>query len=152
LFMNLLKSGVKELPITDERMTRFWITLEQGVALVLKAIEEAEGGEIFIPKIPSMRITDLAKAVEPNCTFRYTGIRPGEKLHESLVSYDEARNVKEFDGIYVIMPQFFESHRVCKKYEKYPSVPEGFVFRSDVNDTWLGQDELRKMIKEMEIG
>jgi UDP-N-acetylglucosamine 4,6-dehydratase len=151
LFMSLKNGGIKEFPITDERMTRFWITLEQGVDLVLKALEEAEGGEIFIPKIPSMKITDLAKAVDVNCTFKYTGIRPGEKLHESLISYDEARNVKEFDGIYVILPQFFESHKVCKKYDKYPSVPEGFVFRSDVNDLWLNQDELREIIKETEI-
>ncbi|MFA5252600.1 MAG: UDP-N-acetylglucosamine 4,6-dehydratase (inverting) [Phycisphaerae bacterium] len=150
-FMGLKNSGVKEFPITDERMTRFWITLEQGVGLVLKVLEEAEGGEIFIPKIPSMNITDLAKAIEPSCTFKYTGIRPGEKLHESLVSYDEARNVKEFDGVYVILPQFFESHRVFKKYDKYPSVPEGFVFCSDTNKMYLGRDELRKMIEEMEV-
>ncbi len=151
LFMGLKTSGIKEFPITDERMTRFWITLEQGVDLVLKALEEAEGGEIFIPNIPSMKITDLAKAIEPNCTFKHMGIRPGEKLHESLISYDEARNVREFDGIYVILPQFFESRKVCKKYDKYPTVPEGFVFRSDANDTCLSQDELRKMIKEMEF-
>ncbi|MDD5327081.1 MAG: UDP-N-acetylglucosamine 4,6-dehydratase (inverting) [Phycisphaerae bacterium] len=151
-FMGLKNSGVKEFPITDERMTRFWITLEQGVDLVLKVLEEAEGGEIFIPKIPSMNITDLAKAIEPNCTFRYTGIRPGEKLHESLVSYDEARNVKEFDGVYVILPQFFENQKVCKKYDKYPSVPEGFVFCSDGNEMYLSCDELRKIIEEMEVG
>jgi UDP-N-acetylglucosamine 4,6-dehydratase len=151
LFMRLKKEGIREFPITDERMTRFWITLRQSADLVMKSLQEAEGGEIFIPKIPSMKIVDLAKAVEPNCTFRYTGIRPGEKLHESLISHDEARNVKEFDGIYVIMPQFFESRKVCKKYDKYPSVPEEFVFCSDVNDMWLSQDELREMIKEMEI-
>ncbi|MBN1392343.1 MAG: UDP-N-acetylglucosamine 4,6-dehydratase (inverting) [Sedimentisphaerales bacterium] len=150
-FMSLKKDGVKEFPITDERMTRFWITLEQGVELVLKALEEAEGGEIFIPKIPSMKITDLAKAIDARCTFKYTGIRPGEKLHESLISQDEARNVKVFDGIYVIMPQFFETRNVCKKYDKYPSVPDGFVFRSDVNELWLNQDELREMIKETEF-
>jgi UDP-N-acetylglucosamine 4,6-dehydratase len=151
LFMGLKNSGVKEFPVTDERMTRFWITLEEGVCLVLRVLEEAEGGEIFVPKIRSMRIVDLAKVIEPNCTFRFTGIRPGEKLHESLISHDEARNVKEFDGIYVILPQFFESHKVCKKYDKYPSVPEGFVFRSDVNDTRLSQDEIREMLKEMEV-
>lgn len=151
LFMSLKNSGIKEFPITDERMTRFWITLKQGVELVLKALEESEGGEIFIPKIPSMKITDLAKAIDANCTFKYTGIRPGEKLHESLVSYDEARNVKIFDGVYVIMPQFFESHKVYEKYDRYPAVPDGFVFRSDVNDMWLNQDELRQMLKEIEI-
>ena len=151
LFMSLKNSGVKEFPITDKRMTRFWITLEQGVELVLHALEEAEGGEIFIPKIPSMKITDLAKAIDADCTFKYTGIRPGEKLHESLISHDEARNVKIVDGIYVIMPQFFENREVYKKYDKYPAVPEGFVFSSDLNDMWLSQDELGEMIKEMEI-
>jgi UDP-N-acetylglucosamine 4,6-dehydratase len=151
LFMNFKKEGIREYPITDERMTRFWIALEQSAELVIKALEEAEGGEIFIPMIPSMKIVDLAKAIEPDCTFRYTGIRPGEKLHESLISYDEARNVKEFDGIYVIMPQFYESEKFCKKYDKYPSVPDNFVFRSDVNDMWLGPDELREMIKEMDF-
>lgn len=151
LFLKLKSNGVREFPITDERMTRFWITLEQSVDLVIKALEEAIGGEIFIPMIPSMKIIDLAKAIEPNCTFTYTGIRPGEKLHESLVSYDEARNVKIFDGIYVIMPQFFESRKVCKKYDKFPSVPEGFVFQSNINDMWLSEDQLRDKLKGMEI-
>jgi UDP-N-acetylglucosamine 4,6-dehydratase len=151
LFLRMKAAGVKEFPITDERMTRFWITLEQGVELVLRALEEAEGGEIFIPKIPSMKITDLAKAIEPNCTFRYTGIRPGEKLHESLISYDEARNVKIFNGIYVIVPQFFENMAVDKKYTGYPSVPEDFVFQSNVNDTWLSQEQLRQMLRTIEI-
>ena len=151
LFMKLKRDGIKEFPITDERMTRFWISLEQSVDLVVKALEEGEGGEIFIPKIPSMKITDLAKAIEPDCTFKYTGIRPGEKLHESLISYDEARNAKIFDGIYVIMPQFFESRKVRRKYDKYPSVLEGFVFQSNVNDMWLSQEELREKIRELKI-
>lgn len=151
LFMSFKKEGVKEFPITDERMTRFWITLEQSADLVIKALEAAEGGEVFIPKIPSMKIVDLAKAVEPKCTFKYTGIRPGEKLHESLISYDEARKVKEFDGKYVILPPSFETTTTCKKYDKCPSVPDGFVYRSDVNDMWLSQNELREMIRELEI-
>jgi UDP-N-acetylglucosamine 4,6-dehydratase (inverting) len=151
LFMSLKKDGIKEFPVTDERMTRFWITLGQATDLVIKALEESEGGEIFVPKIPSMKITDLAKAIEPNCTFRYTGIRPGEKLHESLISYDEARNVKIFDGIYVIVPPFFESTMVNEKYTRYPSVPNGFVFQSNVNDMWLSQDQLRQMLRAIEI-
>lgn len=147
LFMNLKKRGTKEFPITDERMTRFWITLGQSADLVVKVLEEADGGEIFVPKIPSMKITDLARAIEPNCTFKYTGIRPGEKLHESLISYDEARNVKEFNGMYVILPQAFETTTLTTKYDHYPYVPDGFVFRSDVNDMWLSQERLRKMLK-----
>ena len=151
LFMRLKKEGIKEFPITDERMTRFWITLGQGADLVMKAMEEAEGGEIFVPQIRSTRIVDLARMIEPNCTFKYTGIRPGEKLHESLISYDEARNVRIFDGIYVIVPWFFESKAVDEKYAEYPSVPEGFVLHSDREDILLSQDELREMLKEIEI-
>jgi UDP-N-acetylglucosamine 4,6-dehydratase len=151
LFMGLKNSGVKEFPITDERMTRFWITLGQGVDLVIRALREAEGGEIFVPQIRSTRIVDLAKVIEPNCTFKFTGIRPGEKLHESLISYDEARYVKEFDGIYVILPQAFETTKALPKYGRYPSVPEGFVLRSDREDILLSQDDLREMLKEIEI-
>jgi UDP-N-acetylglucosamine 4,6-dehydratase (inverting) len=151
LFISFKKQGIKEFPITDERMTRFWITLEQSVDLVITALEVAEGGEVFVPKIPSMKITDLARAIEPKCTFKFMGIRPGEKLHESLISYDEGRNVKEFDGVYVILPQLFETTLNCKKYEKCPSVPKDFVFRSDVNDMWLSQDELKDIIGKMDF-
>lgn len=152
LFMKFKQAGIKEFTITDERMTRFWIMLEEAVDLVIRALQESEGGEVFIPKIPSMKITDLAKAIEPDCTFKYTGIRPGEKLHESLISFDEARNVKIVDGIYVILPQFFGSHSVLDKYAKYPSVPEGFVFRSDVNDKWLSTEELAETVKGLKPG
>jgi len=151
LFMKLKKSGVKEFPITDKRMTRFWITLGQSADLVIRALKEAEGGEIFVPEIPSMKIVDLARAIEPNCTFRYMGIRPGEKLHESLISYDESRNVRIFDGIYVIIPRFFERTAVDEKYAGYPSVPEDFVFQSNVNDMWLSRDDIKEMLKEIEI-
>ena len=151
LFMRLKKEGIKEFPITDERMTRFWITLGQSADLVMKSLQEAEGGEIFVPKIPSMKIVDLARAIEPNCIFRFTGIRPGEKLHESLVSYDEARNVRIVDGIYVIVPQFFEGMVVDEKYAEYSSVPDDFVFQSNVNDMWLSQDQLREMLRTIEI-
>jgi UDP-N-acetylglucosamine 4,6-dehydratase (inverting) len=151
LFMRLKKEGIREFPITDERMTRFWITLRQSADLVIKSLQEAEGGEIFIPKIPSMKIVDLARAIEPNCTFKYMGIRPGEKLHESLISYDEARNVRIFDGIYVIVPPFFESKTVDEKYAKYPSVPDGFVFHSNINDMWLSQNQLGEMLRAIEI-
>lgn len=147
LFLNMKKQGIKEFPITDERMTRFWITLDQGVDLVIKALEESRGGETFIPRIPSMKIVDLARAIEPDCTFRFTGIRPGEKLHEGLISVDEARSTKIFDGIYVVLPQFFAKADTYKKYDKYSYVDEDFVLRSDVNDLWLSRDELREMIE-----
>ena len=147
-FLKLKSRGIKEFPITDERMTRFWMTLEESVELVLKALKEAEGGEIFVPNIPSMRIVDLAGAIEPGCKFKITGIRPGEKIHETLVSEDESRKTKEFDGLYVILPQFFERKEVHRKYNRYSSVPEGFVYRSDENDRWLGVEELQEMLKD----
>ena len=151
LFIKLRNEGVKEFPITDERMTRFWITLEQAVDLVITALDETEGGEVFVPDIPSMKITDLAKAISPNCTFKVTGIRPGEKLHESLISCDEARSTKIFDGVYVILPQFKANDRVYNKYAKYDSVQKDFIFRSDLNKKWLKQTELREIINGMKF-
>jgi len=150
LFLELKQKKIKELPITDERMTRFWMTLDESVELVLKAIQETEGGEIFIPRIPSMRIVDLAKAIMPNCKFKIIGIRPGEKINEVLISGDEARRTKIFDGLYAILPQFFQSKKVHKKYERYPTLPEGFAYKSDRNKKWLTVKELQGMIKEYE--
>ncbi len=147
-FISLKKQNAKEFPVTDERMTRFWITLEEGVDLVVKALEEAEGGEIFIPIIPSMKITDLVKAIEPEARLKIIGIRSGEKIHESLISEDESRQTRIFDGMYVILPQFFEGGEVRKKYAKYPSVKDGFIYRSDKNEKWVTVAELQKMIKE----
>jgi UDP-N-acetylglucosamine 4,6-dehydratase len=106
LFLRLLKEGVDSLPVTDERMTRFWITLPQGVAFVLSCLNLMEGGEIFVPKIPSMKITDLAEALAPDLPHRVVGIRPGEKLHESLITKDDARNTLELEDRYVIEPSF----------------------------------------------
>jgi UDP-N-acetylglucosamine 4,6-dehydratase (inverting) len=151
LFMELKRQGKKEFPITDERMTRFWITLDQGVDLVLKALECCQGGETFVPKIPSMKITDLARAIEPKCKFKIAGIRPGEKLHEVLVSCDEARNTRLFDGIYAIMPQFFAGEEIFEAYKNCPTVPEDFVFQSNINDSWLSGVELEEMIKGIEL-
>ena len=142
-FLDLKRRGVKKFPITDERMTRFWITLEEAVDLVIKVLAEAEGGEIFVPKIPSMKITDLAKAVDPNCEIQVTGIRPGEKLHETLISKDESREVKEYDDGYVILPQFLGERSMHKKT---PSMVEGFEYSSDSNNKWMDDDTLRKAI------
>lgn len=152
LFLNFKKQGIKEFPITDERMTRFWITLEQGVDLVIQALEEAEGGEVFVPIIPSMKVTDLAKAIEPQCKFKIIGVRPGEKIHESLISEDEARNTKVFNGIYVILPQFVSSVRVLDKYKSFAQVSsDEFVYRSDKNNKWLTIEELKEMIRKVKI-
>ena len=146
-FMDLKERGVKQFPVTDERMTRFWITLEGGVDLVLNALEEAEGGELFIPIIPSMKVVDLIKAIEPEAKLKVIGIRPGEKLHETLISEDEARSAKIFKGMYVMLPQFFVTKKEHKKYDKYPSVPDGFVYKSDKNKSWVTIAQLRKMLK-----
>jgi len=145
LFQNLKQRKMTEIPITDERMTRFWLTLDQSVALVFRALEKTEGGEIFVPNIPSMKITDLARAIIPNCTFKPTGIRPGEKLHETLVSEDEARGTKIVDGTFVILPQFADSV-LNSTYAKYSSVPEGFRYRSDNNKKWVTTEQLAAMI------
>jgi len=147
LFLNFKKQENKEFPITDLRMTRFWITLEKGIDLVVKALDHSEGGEVFVPKIPSMKIVDLAKTIEPDCKFKVIGIRPGEKIHETLVSEDEARNAKEFDGLYVILPQFFENETTHEKYEKLPFLAEGFSYKSDNNSQWLTSNDLQKVIE-----
>lgn len=145
-FVNLKKEGVKEFPITDLKMTRFWMTLQQSVDLVMKALDEAEGGEIFVPRIPSMKITDLARAIDPGCKFKAVGIRPGEKLHESLISEDESRNTKLYGGLYVIVSQFLVNRAVPEKYKEYDNTPENFVYRSDTNEDWLNVDRLKEMI------
>src|SRR3989338_2074438 len=142
-FLDKKKEGV--LPITHPKMTRFWITLEQGVRFVISRFEEMHGGEIFIPKIPRMNIMDLAKAIAPECKTKNVGIRPGEKLHEVMVSVDDARNTKELDNCYVIQPAFH-----WWSDENYPigkDVPEDFKYSSDTNSQWLTVDELKEIIK-----
>lgn len=147
LFLGLKQRGITEFPLTDEAMTRFWMTLEQSVNFVIAALRESEGGEIFVPKIPSMRIPDLAKAISPGCKFKKIGIRPGEKIHEFLISCDEVRNTKVFNGSYVIMPQFLERKMLHEKYEKCPKVPVGFSYASDTNENRLTIEDLRKALK-----
>jgi UDP-N-acetylglucosamine 4,6-dehydratase len=143
-FKAKMKEGV--LPITDERMTRFWITLEQGVRFVVKNFTRMHGGEIFVPKIPSMNIMDLVQAIAPGYKTKTVGIRPGEKLHEVMISLDDSRNTIEFADCYVIQPAFYwwsdKNHADGKK------VPEGFYYSSDTNQQWLTIPQLQKMIKE----
>ncbi|MFF2178499.1 UDP-N-acetylglucosamine 4,6-dehydratase (inverting) [Lysinibacillus sp. NPDC058147] len=133
-----------KLPITDERMTRFWITLDQGVQFVLDNLERMYGGEIFVPKIPSMKVTDLAKAIAPECEMEIIGIRPGEKLHEAMIMEDDARHTCEFDTYYVIQPEF--SWWSTHYKDKGKSLPDGFEYTSDKNTDWLDVEELRGMI------
>jgi UDP-N-acetylglucosamine 4,6-dehydratase/5-epimerase len=142
-FLERKKTGV--LPITDPRMTRFWITLEQGAQFVLRCLARMVGGELFVPKIPSMNIMDLAKAVCPECRTETVGIRPGEKLHEIMVSQDDARNTLEFDDFYVIKPMFRFFERRFNENGSRP-VPENFEYNSGTNPWWLTVAELRAMI------
>ncbi|MBK8429783.1 MAG: UDP-N-acetylglucosamine 4,6-dehydratase (inverting) [Chloroflexi bacterium] len=144
LFKQQRPSG--RITITDERMTRFWITLEQGVRFVISCIEKMHGGEVFIPKIPSMNIMDLAKVIAPECEVAMIGIRPGEKLHEAMISEDESRQVVEIADRYIIQPAqpwWSETH-----WAEGTRVPEGFVYSSDKNDVWLTDAELEKMVDE----
>ncbi len=143
VFKEQLKSGV--ITITDERMSRFWITLDQGVRFVIRCIEQMKGGEIFIPKIPSMRLTDLADAIAPHIKKQYIGIRPGEKLHEVLLTEDEARHAREYRGHFVVEPEhpfWDEIHRSGGK-----PLPENFRYTSDMNTVWLTSDDLAKLIE-----
>ncbi|MDK2801333.1 MAG: UDP-N-acetylglucosamine 4,6-dehydratase/5-epimerase [Clostridiales bacterium] len=139
-----------KIPITDPRMTRFWITLDQGVGFVLKCFEIMHGGELFVPKIPSMKVVDLAKAIAPNCDVEIVGIRPGEKLHEYMISVDDARNTLEYDEYYVIQPQFhWWDARKYQEEQGGEKVPEDFSYSSDKNDRWLTVEDLRRMIGEI---
>jgi len=142
VFLKQRETG--EITITDERMTRFWITLDEAVELVLKGFRYMEGGEIFVPRIPSMRIMDLAKAIAPDCEVKHIGIREGEKLHEALTGEDEGRNAYKYKDMYVIMPNYSWWKR--KNYVDAVKMPEGFVYISDQNDQWLGVEELRHVV------
>ncbi len=146
-FLEKKKEG--RIPITDEKMTRFWITLEQGVKFVIKSLENMKGGELFVPKIPSMKITELAKIIAPECRIEYIGIRPGEKLHEVMISSDDARNTLEFDDYYIIKPNFewWDS----KNYQNGKAVPEGFSYTSNTNPNFLSIDQMKELIKDLKI-
>ncbi len=152
-FKKLIKEGAKELPITDKRMTRFWITLRDGVEFVLKNFERMQGGEIFIPKIPSMHIVDLANTIAPNLPIKIIGIRPGEKLHEVMVPRDDSHLTLEFDDHFVIEPTIQFTSRVNFETnalgESGKRVEVGFEYSSEKNDKWLNKDELLEMIESV---
>ncbi len=145
-FLEQRKTG--RLPITDPRMTRFWITLDQGVAFVLMALGKMKRGEIFIPKLPSMKMTDLGKALAPECEQEIVGIRPGEKLHEVMVTEEDARKTIEYDDHFIITPNFnWWKKGYCNGGKP---VPDGFVYSSERNDWWLREEDLWTMIKDAE--
>ncbi len=149
LFRRLLAQGATELPITDARMTRFWITLNEGVEFVLSSLEIMRGGEIFVPKIPSMSMPDLVQAMSPGAGMKVIGIRPGEKLHEIMVGADDARQTVELSDRYVIEPAFVEYTRKPFGAEDGAApVDESFAYSSDSNSDWLDADRLTAMLEE----
>ncbi len=149
-FVKLIKEGKKTLPITHPEMTRFLITLEEGVNFVLKNFSRMQGGEIFVPKIPSMKMIELAKAICPDCKLEFIGIRPGEKLHEIMITRDD--RCVEFDDHYVIMPTInfnFKADYTTNKLNEKGEIKEiGFEYSSDKNDWWLSKEEFREKAKE----
>jgi len=147
IFKKLVDEGKKEIPITNNKMTRFWITLDQAVEFVVKSFARMQGGEIFVPKIPSIRLTDLAKAIAPKLNHKIVGIRPGEKLHEKMCSIHEAHLTLDFKDYYVIKPsiKFYDSEINYEKNllnESGKPVPEDFEYRSDNNDHFLDMEEI----------
>jgi len=147
VFLQQRQNGGK-LTITDERMTRFWITLEQGVRFVIDCIDEMRGGEVFIPKLPSTRIVDLARVIAPDSEIEVIGIRPGEKLHEVLINEDESRSTVEREDRYVVTPTSTLWQRDLR-YEGHP-LPDGFRYASDTNPVWLTVEEIREIVAPIE--
>lgn len=148
-FKNIVENGGNELPITDYRMTRFWISLEQGVELVIKALEEAKGGETFISKIPSFKITDLAQAILPGCEMPEVGIREGEKLHEVMITSEDSVSTYEYEKHYIIYPHYnwWNENKIVPGGKK---VEEGFEYSSDKNKEWLDVDALKGKLQNYE--
>lgn len=150
-FQKLVHERAETIPITDPRMTRFWITLQQGVELVLKSFERMQGGEIYVPKLPSMKVTDLAAVIAPGIPTRIVGIRPGEKLHEVMCPTDYCQQTLDFPDHYLIKPSIIFSEEINYLVnalgEQGVSTPEGFEYSSEKNDWWLSTPELLDMLK-----
>lgn len=145
-FHNIIENGGDELPITDYRMTRFWISLDEAVKLVIKALEEAKGGETFISKIPSFKVTDLAQAMLPGCKMPEVGIRPGEKLHEIMVTTEDSMTTYEYDKHFIVFPQvkYTDKQMVEPTGRK---VPDGFSYSSGNNTEWLSVEDIKKLLE-----
>jgi len=142
VFLEQRKRG--KITITDRRMTRFCMTVDEGVQFIIGCLEQMHGGEIFVPKIPSMRLMDLADAIATNCQIEDVGIRAGEKLHEVLVSEDEARNTLELENMYLIQPAV----PWCRKnWRQGRTPPEGFSYASNSNEYWITKDQLRELVR-----
>ncbi|WP_340302374.1 UDP-N-acetylglucosamine 4,6-dehydratase (inverting) [Roseobacter sp. HKCCD7870] len=149
-FRELIASGAKSLPITHPEMTRFWITLDQGVQFVLSSLAMMSGGEVFVPKIPSMRVVDVALALEPDLPHEIVGIRPGEKLHETMITADDSRMTLELSDRFIIQPSFtfWSAHHLVKNGAV--NVPSGFEYISDTNSEWLDKDSFHELLSGLE--
>jgi UDP-N-acetylglucosamine 4,6-dehydratase (inverting) len=150
-FKSIIESGKNELPITDFRMTRFWITLEEGVNLVFKALKESKGGETYISKIPSFKIIDLAKAMKKDCKLKEVGIREGEKIHEVMITKDDSRSTYEYENHYIIYPHFnwwnVEKHFT----EGGKPIEDGFEYNSGTNEEWLSVEDLKERLEKLNL-
>ena len=143
-FLGIAHKGV--LPITDERMTRFMITLEQGVELVWHALEDMVGGELYVRKIPSMKVVDIARAIAPKARFEIVGIRPGEKLHEQMIGVEDAPHTYEYKTYYKILPSIHDWGTDPRRINGGRKVPPEFTYRSDTNTEWMSIETLRQWI------
>ena len=147
-FQKLVSEGARELPITDVRMTRFWLKLEQAVEMVFEAIEHMQGGELYVKKIPSMRVLQLAEAIAPHLAVKEVGIRPGEKIHEQMITKEDAPNTIEFKDFYIILPQI-GLENIEHKYPNAKKVALDFEYHSGNNDKWLTVEEMKNLINEI---
>jgi UDP-N-acetylglucosamine 4,6-dehydratase len=148
-FRDLIARGEKTLPITDPRMTRFWITLDDGVDFVLSCLSTMQGGEIFVPKIPSMRVVDLAECLAPGMPTRVVGTRAGEKLHESMITQDDARSTLELPDRFVVCPAIYGGRRHYHADERV--VGDEFGYSSDRNDEWLSDDGMKRLLDDLSV-
>ncbi|QPJ64066.1 MAG: UDP-N-acetylglucosamine 4,6-dehydratase (inverting) [Candidatus Nitrohelix vancouverensis] len=148
IFLEKRKTGT--LPVTDERMTRFWISLRQSVQFILRSMDRMLGGEVFVPKLPSMRVVDLAKAIAPECRLEVVGIRPGEKLHETLISEFDSRHTYEYDDFFVILPDY-EWYQLNEWQLKGGKVVENFSYSSVENSHWLDSEAISKILETLPV-
>lgn len=149
-FKKLISEGATELPITEMTMTRFWLKLESAVEMVIDALENMQGGELYVKKIPSMLMPDLAKAMAPDLKIKEVGIRPGEKIHEQMITKEDARNTIEFDEYYIILPEV-DFENITHKYPKAKPVAPDFEYHSGKNDRWLSVEDMKKLIEEINV-
>lgn len=149
-FQKLVEDGATELPITDINMTRFWLKLESAVEMVVNALETMHGGELYVKKIPSMRMVDLATAIAPTLKIKEIGIRPGEKVHEQMITKEDARNTLEFDDYYIIFPEI-DTENIIDRYPQGKKVPLDFEYHSGNNKQWLTINEMKKLIEELDV-